>query len=62
MSTTIVLLSILIVLIMGVLLQNHIRVKVIFRWYDIWIGSYIDIPNRSIYVFLIPMIGIKVTY
>lgn len=31
-----------------------------FRWYDLWIGAYIDVPNRTIYICPLPMIGIRV--
>ena len=31
-----------------------------FRWYDLWIGAYVDVPNRTIYICLLPMFGIRV--
>jgi hypothetical protein len=33
-----------------------------FRWYDLWIGAYVDRPNRTLYVCPVPMFGIKVRY
>lgn len=39
--------------------RSKIKAKLFFRWFDLWIGCYIDKPRRSIYVCLIPMVGIK---
>lgn len=36
------------------------KIKPFFRFYDIWIGLYIDIPNRAIYICPIPMFGVKI--
>jgi hypothetical protein len=33
-----------------------------FRWYDLWIGGYIDIKNQAIYICPLPMVGIKINY
>ncbi len=38
------------------------KVKVFFRWYDLWIGTYVDKKNRTIYICPIPMFGIKIIY
>jgi hypothetical protein len=38
-----------------------VSVKPFFRWYDLWIGVYIDRPNRTLYVCPFPMIGVKVS-
>ena len=32
------------------------------RWYDLWVGAYIDRTNRAVYICPIPMFGIKVTW
>ncbi len=37
------------------------KIKLFFRWYDLWIGAYIDKKNRAIYICLIPMVGIKIS-
>lgn len=37
------------------------RVRVIFRWYDIWVGLYIDKCRRTLYFFPVPMLGFKFT-
>lgn len=35
-------------------------VSISFKWYDIWIGIYIDRANKAIYICPIPCIVIKV--
>jgi hypothetical protein len=35
-------------------------VKPFFRWYDLWIGVYIDRQKRAIYICPLPTIGVKV--
>lgn len=39
-----------------------LRIWLIFRWYDLWIGVYIDRKNATVYIFPIPMFGIKIQY
>jgi hypothetical protein len=39
-----------------------ITVKPFFRWYDLWVGIYIDTKNKAIYIIPIPMIGLKISY
>lgn len=34
--------------------------KLIFAWYDFWIGIFFDRKNRYLYVFLIPCIGVRI--
>lgn len=34
--------------------------KLFFRWYDIWIGAYIDRPRRVLYICPIPMVGVRI--
>lgn len=38
------------------------KITPFFRWYDLWIGIYIDRKNRTVYICPIPMVGIKVEY
>jgi hypothetical protein len=35
-------------------------VRLIWAWYDAWIGVFIDKPKRTIYVFPPPMIGLRI--
>lgn len=39
---------------------RKVYIKPFFRWYDLWIGLYIDKPNRTLYVCPLPMIGLKI--
>ncbi len=31
-----------------------------FRWYDLWIGAFVDVPNRTIYICPLPMFGLRI--
>jgi hypothetical protein len=31
-----------------------------FAWYDLWIGLYIDVGNRRLYVFPVPCFGVRI--
>jgi len=35
-------------------------IKPIFRWYDLWIGFYVDVNNRTLYFFPVPMFRFKI--
>lgn len=37
------------------------KVKLIFAWYDFWVGVFWDRKGRILYVFPVPMFGIKIT-
>lgn len=36
------------------------RVTPFFRWYDLWIGAYVDVDKRTLYVCPLPMLGLKI--
>jgi hypothetical protein len=38
------------------------KITPFFRWYDLWIGMYIDTKGKAVYICLVPMIGIKISY
>ncbi len=40
--------------------RTRIRVRPIFAWYDLWVGAFVDVPKRRLYVFPVPMFGIVV--
>lgn len=40
--------------------ESKILIKPFFRWYDLWIGGYIDTNNNAIYIIPLPMFGIKI--
>lgn len=33
-----------------------------FRWYDLWVGVFIDTKTPAIYICPLPMIGVKITW
>lgn len=37
------------------------KAKLIFAWYDLWIGVFVDRHKKKLYVFLIPMVGIVIS-
>ena len=39
---------------------KRLYIKPFFRWYDLWVGLYIDKANKTIYVCPLPMIGLKI--
>jgi hypothetical protein len=36
------------------------RVTPFFRWYDLWVGVYVDTKNRAVYICPLLMVGIKI--
>ncbi len=36
--------------------------KPIVRWYDMYIGIYIDNKDKIVYIFYLPCLGIKIYY
>ena len=36
------------------------KIKPMFAWYDVWIGSFIDWHKGKVYIFPIPMFGIRI--
>jgi len=36
-----------------------LKIKIIFAWYDCWLGFYYDRKNKALYFFPIPMLGLK---
>jgi hypothetical protein len=39
-----------------------LRVRVLWAWYDLWIGVFVDLKRRRVYVFPIPTLGIVVSW
>jgi len=37
-----------------------LSVRLIFAWYDFWVGVFFDRDNRRIYLFPIPMVGLMI--
>jgi len=38
------------------------KVRLIFAWYDLWVGVFIDRAKRRAYVLLLPCCGIVIDY
>lgn len=45
-------------------IMNNIidQIKPIFAWYDFWIGFFLDKKKNCLYVFPIPMFGLKIQF
>lgn len=41
--------------------MKNIRVKLLFAWYDLWMGVYIDKAKARLYIFPVPCFGIVVS-
>jgi len=38
------------------------KVKIIFKWFDFWVGLFIDTKKKTLYFFPVPMLGLEVKY
>lgn len=38
------------------------KISFFFRWYDLWIGAYIDHKTHAVYICPIPTLGVKITW
>lgn len=38
------------------------KIKPIFAWFDLWVGVFIDLPKKRIFIFPVPMFGIVLTW
>lgn len=39
-----------------------VKIKLIFAWYDLWIGIFWDKNKKHLYIFPIPIVGIKIFF
>lgn len=40
--------------------ESKINITPFFRWYDLWVGVYVDTKNDALYIIPFPMFGIKI--
>lgn len=38
------------------------KISPLFRWYDFWVGGYIDLKRKRLYLFPVPMLGVCVSW
>ena len=38
------------------------KFEFLFKWYDVWIGVFIDRKKNDMYVFILPMIGFVIRF
>lgn len=38
------------------------KVRLMFAWYDLWVGVFVDRPRRRVYIFPLPMLGLRVDF
>lgn len=40
----------------------RLRISPVFAWYDLWVGVFIDIRKRTLYIFPVPVFGLRVEW
>ena len=41
---------------------SHIRIEIFFRWFDLWIGVYINVPAGRAYICPLPTLGLIIDF
>lgn len=45
-----------------VMTECEARVRPVFAWFDLWVGCFVDRSKPALYVFPLPMIGIRIDW
>jgi len=43
-----------------VTVKNKLKITPFFKWFDIWIGIFIDTIHKAVYICPLPMLGVKI--
>ena len=38
------------------------KAKLIFKWYDFWVGFFYDVDKKQLYFFPFPMFGLQISF
>ena len=41
---------------------QQFRVRPMFAWYDLWVGAFYDRRKRTLYLFPVPMVGLRIQF
>ena len=38
------------------------KISLVLAWYDLWVGVYIDVKGRRVFILPVPCVGIVIQY